>query len=108
MLIPELFEKGRPIFSFEFFQPKTAEDMAAFKGTVRELKSLEPAFVTITYGAAGSARERTFETAGMIKSELGLETAAHLTCIAHTRAEVADILRRVRALGIENIVALRG
>lgn len=108
MKIPELFGKGKPVFSFEFFLPKTAEDTEAFKGTVRDLKGLEPGFVTLTYGAGGSARERTIEVAGMIKNELGLETAAHLTCIAHTRAEVDAILDRVKALGIENIVALRG
>lgn len=108
MRIPELFSRGVPVFSFEFFQPKTEPDMAAFRSTVSELKRLEPAFVTITYGAAGSARERTIETAGMIKRELGLETAAHLTCIAHTRAEIGVLLGRIAAQGIENIVALRG
>lgn len=106
--IPELFGKGRPVFSFEFFLPKTPEDTEAFRATVRELKKLEPDFVTLTYGAGGSARERTLDVAGMIKNELGLETAAHLTCIAHTRAEIEQILQRVNKLGIENIVALRG
>lgn len=106
--IPELFGRGKPVFSFEFFLPKTPEDTEAFKTTVRELKRLEPSFVTLTYGAGGSARERTIEIAGMIKNELGLETAAHLTCIAHSRPEVDSILDRVKALGIDNIVALRG
>ncbi|MBI4346939.1 MAG: methylenetetrahydrofolate reductase, partial [Elusimicrobia bacterium] len=92
MRIPELFGKAEPVFSFEFFLPKTPEDTEAFKDTVRQLKTLHPAFVTLTYGAGGSARERTIEMAGMIKNELGLETAAHLTCIAHTRAEVDAIL----------------
>jgi len=106
--IPELFGKGKPVFSFEFFLPKTAEDTETFKATVRDLKKLEPGFVTLTYGAGGSARDRTIEVAGMMKNELGLETAAHLTCIAHTKDEVDAILERVKALGIENIVALRG
>ncbi|MDE2293794.1 MAG: methylenetetrahydrofolate reductase [NAD(P)H] [Elusimicrobia bacterium] len=108
MRIPELFAKGGPVFSFEFFLPKREEDMPAFRDTVRELKALQPGFVTLTYGAGGSARERTIEAAGAIKGELGVETAAHLTCIAHTRGELTEILRRVRAKGIENIVALRG
>lgn len=108
MLIPELFDKGRPVFSFEFFLPKAPEDMARFRETVRELKALEPGFVTITYGAGGSARSQTVETAGMIKAELGLETASHLTCIAHTKAEVKAVLARLKALRIENVVALRG
>lgn len=106
--IPELFGRGKPVFSFEFFLPKTPEDTEAFKTTVRELKRLEPSFVTLTYGAGGSARERTIEIAGMIKNELCLETAAHLTCIAHSRSEIDAILDRVKALGIDNIVALRG
>jgi len=108
MRIPELFGRGKPVFSFEFFLPKTAEDMAAFRATVIDLKSLAPSFVTLTYGAGGSARERTLEVAGMIQRELGLETAAHLTCITHTRAEIAGILKKIEAYGIENIVALRG
>lgn len=109
MRIPELFAKGRgPVFSFEFFLPKTEADLARFKETVRELKRLEPSFVTMTYGAGGSARERTIETAAMIHNELGLETAAHLTCITHSRREIEEILGRIRACGIENIVALRG
>ncbi|TBR21544.1 methylenetetrahydrofolate reductase [NAD(P)H] [bacterium] len=108
MLIPELFTKGRPVFSFEFFLPKAPEDMGKFKETVRELKALGPDFVTITYGAGGSGRAQTVETAGMIKAELGIETASHLTCVAHTKAEVEAVLTRLKTLRIENIVALRG
>jgi methylenetetrahydrofolate reductase (NADPH) len=106
--ISELFGRGGPLFSFEFFLPKTEEDTQSFKATVRELRSLAPSFVTLTYGAGGSSRERTIEMAGMIRGEIGLETAAHLTCIAHSRPEVEAILDRIQALGIENIVALRG
>lgn len=108
MRITEFFGRGSPVFSFEFFLPKTEEDTQAFKTTVKELRRLNPAFVTLTYGAGGTARERTIEMAGVIRKELDLETAAHLTCIAHSRAEVEAILDRVQALGIENIVALRG
>lgn len=108
MLIPELFAKGRPVFSFEFFLPKAPEDMGRFKETVRELKALSPDFVTITYGAGGSGREQTIETAGMIKAELGVETASHLTCVAHTKAEILAVLARLKSLNIQNVVALRG
>lgn len=108
MRIPELFTSGRPVFSFEFFLPKTDAELPRFKETVRELKSLAPGFVTLTYGAGGSARERTIDTAGAIKGELGIETAAHLTCIAHTRGELQEILARLKGKGIENVVALRG
>ncbi|MBI5622894.1 MAG: methylenetetrahydrofolate reductase [NAD(P)H] [Elusimicrobia bacterium] len=108
MRIPDLFVPGRPVFSFEFFLPKTAEDTATLLNNIRELKKLEPAFVTLTYGAAGTERGRTVETAGRIRNELGVETACHLTCISHTRAEINELLGRIRGLGIESIVALRG
>lgn len=108
MRIPDLFSGAEPVFSFEFFLPKTPEDMEKFKEIVRKLKKLEPSFVTMTYGAGGSEKGRTVETAGMIKGELGIETAAHLTCISHSRAEIEAILLQIRSQGIENIIALRG
>jgi len=108
MHIPDLFGRGLPVFSFEFFLPKTPLEDEPFKATVRELKTLEPSFVTLTYGPGGAARVRTIEMAGAMKNEIGIETAAHLTCIAHTREEIGEILERIRAYGIENIVALRG
>jgi methylenetetrahydrofolate reductase (NADPH) len=106
--IPELFGRGRPVFSFEFFLPKAPEDMDAFVAGVKDLKSLAPDFVTLTYGAGGSARERTIEAAGRLQAETGLTTACHLTCIAHTREEVSAALGRLGALGIRHLVALRG
>lgn len=108
MKVRKFFENKDPVFSFEFFLPKTAEGMIQFKSTVHELKRLEPSFVTLTYGAGGSARDRTIETAGMIQNELGLTTTAHLTCIAHTRDEIQAILEKIRGYGIENLMALRG
>lgn len=108
MFLSKLFERKQPVFSFEFFLPKDPAGDADFKATVRELKGLNPDFVTLTYGAGGSSRDRTLEMAGALKHELGIETAAHLTCIAHTRPEIKEILDRIHALGIENIVALRG
>lgn len=104
----ELFGRGRPVFSFEFFLPKKPEEDSVFKATVLDLKRLDPSFVTLTYGALGSRRDRTLEMAGALRNELGLPTAAHLTCIAHTREEIVQILRRIRDLNIDNIVALRG
>jgi methylenetetrahydrofolate reductase (NADH) len=108
MKVMELFNRRKPVFSFEFFLPKTPEGMARFKSTVRDLKRLSPSFVTLTYGAGGSARDRTIEVAGMIQNELKLTTVAHLTCIAHTRSEIEAIIGKIRELGIENIMALRG
>lgn len=106
--VPELFGRGEPVFSFEFFLPKAPEDIGGFLQGVRELKALRPQFVTLTYGAGGSARERTIEAAARIRGEVGVETACHLTCITHTRAEIAAILERLRRADIRNIVALRG
>jgi methylenetetrahydrofolate reductase (NADPH) len=108
MKVREFFNGRQPVFSFEFFLPKTQEGMVQFKSTVRDLKRLAPSFVTLTYGAGGSSRDRTIETAGMIQNELGLTTVAHLTCIAHTRSEIEAIVEKIRGLGIENIMALRG
>jgi methylenetetrahydrofolate reductase (NADPH) len=107
--IPELFASAkRPVFSFEFFLPKAPDDLGAFVESVRGLKSLEPDFVTLTYGAAGSARERTIEAAGRVQNETGLTTACHLTCIAHTKPEIDAALDRLEGLGIRHVVALRG
>lgn len=106
--IPERYGRGRPVFSFEFFLPKAPEDMDAFVAEVKGLKSLDPDFVTLTYGAGGSARERTIEAAGRLQAETGLPTACHLTCIAHTRAEITAVLARLEALKIRHLVALRG
>lgn len=107
--IPELFAAAkRPLFSFEFFLPKAPDDLGAFVESVRGLQPLAPDFVTLTYGAGGSARERTIEAAGRIQNETGLTTACHLTCIAHTRTEISAILDRLERLGIRHVVALRG
>lgn len=107
--IPELFASAkRPIYSFEFFLPKAPDDIGVFVESVRALKSLGPDFVTLTYGAGGTARERTVEAAGRIQRETGLTTACHLTCIAHTKVEISAILDRLEGLGIRHVVALRG
>ncbi|MBI3566508.1 MAG: methylenetetrahydrofolate reductase, partial [Elusimicrobia bacterium] len=107
--IPELLSTSkRPLFSFEFFLPKAPADLDAFVASVKELRSLSPDYITLTYGAGGSERSRTVEAAGRLQAETGLTTACHLTCIAHTRAEVAAVLDRLAGLGIRHLVALRG
>lgn len=106
--IPSLYGNGRPVFSFEFFLPKAPSDVEGFLRGVRELKGSGPDFITLTYGAGGSARQLTIETAGRLQNELGIETACHLTCISHTREEISAILDRIAALGIRHLVALRG
>ncbi|MCX5794054.1 MAG: methylenetetrahydrofolate reductase [NAD(P)H] [Elusimicrobia bacterium] len=108
MDIPALFARREPVFSFEFFLPKAPEDTDAFLAKVQALKALAPAFVTLTYGAGGSARERTIDVVGRMQREVGIETVCHLTGITHTRAEMFRNLERIEAAGIRHIMALRG
>ena len=108
MKISDLFGSGRPLVSFEFFPPKTPQGEAALFATIERLHALRPAFVSVTYGAGGSTREKTTELVTRIKHEVGLEAMAHLTCVGHTRAELAVILDRLAANGIENVLPLRG
>lgn len=108
MRISDRLTHAKPTFSFEFFPPKTDDGVAALFATLRELAALAPDFVSVTYGAGGSTRERTVDLVSRIKAEAGLEAMAHLTCVGHSRHEIAEILDRLGAAGIENILALRG
>ncbi|MBO6758617.1 MAG: methylenetetrahydrofolate reductase [NAD(P)H] [Roseibium sp.] len=94
--------------SFEFFPPKTEKMADNLWSTVERLAPLQPEFVSVTYGAGGSTRERTHKTVERILKEAKLDTAAHLTCVAAPREEVDGILRDYWALGVRRIVALRG
>lgn len=108
MRIATLLERGRPIFSFEFFPPKTEAGDRALAAAVAELRALEPDYVSVTYGAGGSTRDRTVELVSHIRRDLGLEAMAHLTCVGASRAELEGVLDRLEAAGIENVIALRG
>jgi methylenetetrahydrofolate reductase (NADPH) len=94
--------------SFEFFPPKTDAMEEKFWDTVHKLAPLKPRFVSVTYGAGGSTRERTLRMVNRIKSETGVDAAAHLTCVGATRDEVDAVVRGYRDAGIDRIVALRG
>jgi len=94
--------------SFEFFPPKTEKMQEMLWRTVNRLAPLEPAFVSVTYGAGGSTRERTLHTVGRIIKEIGLKTAAHLTCVDATREEVNAVAEQFAMLGIRHFIALRG
>ncbi|MBT3929679.1 MAG: methylenetetrahydrofolate reductase [NAD(P)H] [Rhodospirillaceae bacterium] len=94
--------------SFEFFPPKTPEMEASLWDTVCDLAPIDPSFVSVTYGAGGSTRERTHATVSRIVNEAGLTAAAHLTCVAATRAEIESVARDYWAAGVRHIVALRG
>jgi methylenetetrahydrofolate reductase (NADPH) len=101
--------RGKPVFSFEFFPPRTPQGADQLVATVADLKAaLAPSFVSVTNGAGGSTRTRTLETVARIQSELGVTAMAHLTCMGVTEADVCDEMRNLVASGVENILALRG
>ncbi len=108
MFIKNLLDQRTPSFSFEFFPPKTDETFDTLLDTIRELQKLQSTFVSVTYGAGGSTRQRTVDVVTKAKSELGLESMAHLTCVGSTEAELRDALDELKSQGIENILPLRG
>ncbi|MGO9359964.1 MAG: methylenetetrahydrofolate reductase [NAD(P)H] [Xanthobacteraceae bacterium] len=97
-----------PRISFEFFPPKTAEMEATLWEAIKRLASLKPTFVSVTYGAGGSTRERTHATIARILKETDLLPAAHLTCVGASRGEIDEIVDRYHDIGVRHIVALRG
>jgi methylenetetrahydrofolate reductase (NADPH) len=101
-------ERGEPMFSFEFFPPRTDEGVKALFQTVEALRPLAPAFVSVTYGAGGSTRARTVELVKRLKRESGIEAMAHVTCVGVSRDEIAATLDEFAEAGIENVLALRG
>jgi methylenetetrahydrofolate reductase (NADPH) len=108
MRIDETLGGPEPVFSIEFFPPKTAEKVDELFETVEALRPLDPAYVSVTYGAGGATRDGTVDIATRIKEEHGLEAMAHLSCVGETREGLIDILDRFEAAGIENVLALRG
>jgi methylenetetrahydrofolate reductase (NADPH) len=105
--ISDLLAKG-PTWSFEFFPPKTPEGMASFDRAVTELSALEPAYVSITYGAGGSARDTTYDLVVRVNEEQAFPAMPHLTCVGHTRAELVDLLESYQSQGVDNVLALAG
>lgn len=108
MKISEIYKKTKPAISFEFFPPKTDEAEQKLYETAAELKELRPSFISVTYGAMGSTRDNTLRIAERIKNKIGIEAAAHLTCVAQSRDDIEGVLAQLAERGIENIVALRG
>jgi methylenetetrahydrofolate reductase (NADPH) len=106
--IDEIIAERKPTFSIEFFPPKTPEAAEELFATARELRALEPDFVSVTYGAGGSTRDGTVEITAALKREIGCETMAHLSCVGETTEGLATTLDRIAAAGIENVFALRG
>jgi methylenetetrahydrofolate reductase (NADPH) len=105
--ISRLLEEGRTL-SFEFFPPKTAAAQLTLGRTVTALETLDPSFVSVTYGAGGSDRHRTGDVVNWLLRETDIDPMAHLTCRGHTRDDVAALLVEYRRIGVENILALGG
>lgn len=108
MHIRDIFAAHPTTFSFEFFPPKADAAWDELFANIAQLQGLDPSFVSVTYGAGGSTRERTHDLVVRIQRETNLTAVSHLTCVCHNRDELAAILDRYAASGIENILALRG
>lgn len=108
MRLTEIYAKYKPAISVEFFPPRTPEGEADLALRIAEIARLDPAFCSVTYGAGGSNRDRTLTWVRRIKHEFGLEVMCHLTCVGQSRAEIDEILSKLSADGVENIIALRG
>jgi methylenetetrahydrofolate reductase (NADPH) len=108
MRIAELLEQRRPVFSFEFFPPKTDEGQRTLEGTLQVLRDDAPDFVSMTYGAGGTTRSSTVELTRWIKQDLGIEAMAHLSCVGEPRERLVELLSQIDAAGVDNVLALRG
>lgn len=108
MLLRDILAAGRATISCEFFPPKTDKGEAKLWQCIQELQAIQPSFVSVTYGAGGSTRDRTKRIVVRIKRETELEPVAHLTCVGANKEELGDLLDEYQAAGIDNILALRG
>jgi methylenetetrahydrofolate reductase (NADPH) len=106
--VVERLHGNGPVFSVEFFPPRDAADELVLWRAIRELEALDPAFVSITYGAGGSGRDRTIRTTGRVAQETTLVPMAHLTAVGHTVAELRNVIGWYAAVGVRNILAVRG
>lgn len=109
MRISEIYQAGKPVYSFEFFPPKTDQGAENLMATVADLKEkMSPHFVSVTYGAGGSTSDRTLEVVSRIQNELKLTAMAHLTCVSSSKGDLRESMRRMITENVENILALRG
>lgn len=108
MRVDSILPGPRPVFSFEFFPPRSDQGERQLFTTIAQLRELEPAFVSVTYGAGGSTRTRTLDLVLRIRSETDIEPVAHFTCVGATVDEVRANIDTMRDAGIDNIIALRG
>ena len=108
MKLSQLLTRGRVTVSCELFPPKTGAALAKVEDVLRDTAALAPDFISVTYGAGGSTSKRTLELAARLQDVYRVPALAHLTCVSSTRKEVTDMVARLRAAGIENLLALRG
>jgi methylenetetrahydrofolate reductase (NADH) len=108
MKIRDLFSFQPQTFSFEFFPPKTPQDVDDLFMRARELKALGPSFISVTYGAGGSTRRSTIDLVCRLQAELDMVAMAHVTCVGHSQAELREILEELRDCGVQNLMCLRG
>lgn len=106
--ISELFAQQRPLRSLEFFPPKDDTGVEALRAAATALKRMNPDFVSVTYGAGGTTRDRTAQVSAMLKNEFGFTVMPHLTCVGHSRVELGEIADRIHTGGFRNIMTLRG
>jgi methylenetetrahydrofolate reductase (NADPH) len=106
--ISALFDAGRPLRSLEFFPPRDDVGVTALRAAATALQRIPWDFVSVTYGAGGTTRDRTAQVSALLKDELGFTVMPHLTCVGHSRAELAAIADRLHADGFRNIMTLRG
>jgi methylenetetrahydrofolate reductase (NADPH) len=108
MRIDQILGKGEPTVSFEFFPPKTEEGFGSLFRTIEDLRPIKPSYVSVTYGAGGSTRQKTVDLVERIQREIGIRSMAHLTCVGHKAEEIGAILDDLWSAGIHNVLALRG
>lgn len=108
MKIIDLYQRQHPVISFEFFPPKTDQGVTSLFRTVKRLQALQPGFVSVTYGAMGSTRDKTLDLVRRIKHEVGLEAMSHLSCVGASRDDITSALETLRAYDIDNVLALGG
>src|SRR5271163_4893743 len=101
-------QRGEPVFSFEFFPPKDDAGEERLFAALAELRDLDPAFVSVTWGAGGSTREKTLGIVSRVRSDHGLEAMAHFTCVGATVEDLHAALRQMREAGLDNVLTLRG
>ncbi|HMV77176.1 MAG TPA: methylenetetrahydrofolate reductase [NAD(P)H] [Leptospiraceae bacterium] len=109
MKIKDIYaESKKTVYSFEFFPPKTDEGLKKLMNTVQDMKILNPGFISVTYGAGGSTKERTMDICQDIQSNFSIVSACHFTCVGADKSEILNSMQSIKSRGIDNVIALRG